>query len=195
MNKQPEVTAATRKGFLDAFWTLYQKKRIEKISISEITKISGNNRSTFYNYFIDVYDLLEQAEEEVVESISTELEQYSSSVCNPAIQKLNLDSIYRIISPIFLKYEDRLYALLGPEGDPKFTEKLKTRLIDNLIRFSILPEDIPHKDYILTYIYSSIIGLLTYWRQNDHDLPEEEFLKLAQSLTGHGILGLMSTFS
>ena len=47
MKKQPEVTAATRQKLMDAFWTLYKEKAIDKISIAEITNITGNNRGTF----------------------------------------------------------------------------------------------------------------------------------------------------
>ena len=34
MKKQPEITAATRRKIMDAFWTLYKEKAIEKISIA-----------------------------------------------------------------------------------------------------------------------------------------------------------------
>ena len=37
MNKQPEITMQTKRNLMDAFWQLYCKKRIEKITVKEIT--------------------------------------------------------------------------------------------------------------------------------------------------------------
>ena len=42
------------------FLQLIQKKNIENISVSDICKITGLNRSTFYANYIDIYDLVEK---------------------------------------------------------------------------------------------------------------------------------------
>ena len=34
--------------FLTAFWKLYEKKELEKISIRELCQTAGYNRTTFY---------------------------------------------------------------------------------------------------------------------------------------------------
>ena len=73
MKKQPEVTAATRQKLMDAFWTLYKEKAIDKISIAEITNITGNNRGTFYHYFKDVYGVLEQIEGDLIKEVHMEV--------------------------------------------------------------------------------------------------------------------------
>ena len=48
MNKQPEITAQTKQNFVDAFWELYKKYSIEKITVKQITDKAGYNRATFY---------------------------------------------------------------------------------------------------------------------------------------------------
>ena len=164
MNKQFEVTATTRKKLMDAFWTLYKENNIEKISVSNITRLSGHNRSTFYHYFIDVYDLLEQLETELIEEVNQKLQE--------RLVAFNIDN-----------------ELLGSSGDPQFTEKLRVRLQENLIGYDLIPADTENLDYIMMYIYSSMIGLLSYWHERGHDLSDDEFIKLAQSLTANGVLG------
>lgn len=62
MKKQPQITEKTRQVFIEVFCELYSQKPIEKISVQEIAKISGYNRSTFYQYFTDLYDLLDSVE-------------------------------------------------------------------------------------------------------------------------------------
>ena len=62
MKKQPQITEQTKANLRSAFWTLYTRKPIEKISIKEITDLAGYNRGTFYLYYNDVYDLFSQIE-------------------------------------------------------------------------------------------------------------------------------------
>ena len=70
MKKNPEVVTKTKQNLIDAFWTLYCEKRIEKITVKEITQKAGYNRGTFYEYFIDVYDVLEQIETSIIPNIN-----------------------------------------------------------------------------------------------------------------------------
>src|SRR5690554_1199827 len=69
MKKQPEITEKTRQMFIDVFCELYSQKPIEKISIKEITNKSGYNRSTFYQYFTDIYELLDFVENDLLNYI------------------------------------------------------------------------------------------------------------------------------
>ncbi len=43
-----------------AFIELLQTKNLENVSVSEICKTTGLNRSTFYSNFIDIYDLADK---------------------------------------------------------------------------------------------------------------------------------------
>ena len=58
----------TRNDFITAFWQLYQIKTIDKISIRELCELSGYNCSTFYSYFENIYDLLDEAIEDIMTS-------------------------------------------------------------------------------------------------------------------------------
>ncbi len=52
--------AANYKNMLsDTLLTLNQTKSLKKISITDIQRYSGISRQTFYNYFIDIYDLIQ----------------------------------------------------------------------------------------------------------------------------------------
>lgn len=43
-----------------AFVTLLQEKDIKQISVTDICKVTGLNRTTFYNNYLDIYDLAEK---------------------------------------------------------------------------------------------------------------------------------------
>ena len=70
MKKQPERTAATRSLFIETFIYLSEQKPIETISVSELAKKTGFNRSTFYQYFNDTHHLLSCIEDDIVDFIT-----------------------------------------------------------------------------------------------------------------------------
>lgn len=63
--------ARTRHSIISAFINLSEKKDFEEITVKDITEKAMVNRATFYNHFLDKYDLMEQAlEEEVAGNLS-----------------------------------------------------------------------------------------------------------------------------
>lgn len=52
------MSAFTEKAITDTFIKLLNKKPLDKITIKDLVDECGINRSTFYYYFDDIYDLL-----------------------------------------------------------------------------------------------------------------------------------------
>ena len=131
MNKQPEITAKTRRNIMDAFWLLYSQMDIDKITVGAITKKAGYNRSTFYAYFTDIYDLLDQIENEMVENLSEKFASFFS-------ETLPLD--FQVFSgkcaEIFAENGDKLFYLLRHNN--KFADKLKKSLLPVVVTYSCL---------------------------------------------------------
>ncbi|MDO5602811.1 MAG: TetR/AcrR family transcriptional regulator [Oscillospiraceae bacterium] len=190
MKKQPEVTAATRQKIMDAFWKLYKEKAIEKISIAEITKITGNNRGTFYHYFKDVYAVLEQIEADLIKQVNTEVNEALRN-CSFESNTRDINVLYSISTPIFKRHEEKIFTLLGKNGDPKFTDEFRESMRAVLIQFWNLPNKIEHEDYLMEYAYSAMIGLMAKWYENGNDLTDDEFFRMAQGLVANGILGYL----
>ena len=51
MKKQPAITEQTKQNLMDAFWSYYARKKIEQITVKQITEKAGYNRGTFLNIF------------------------------------------------------------------------------------------------------------------------------------------------
>ncbi|MEK4978740.1 TetR/AcrR family transcriptional regulator [Bacillus sp. FSL K6-6540] len=177
MKKQPEITDKTRQTFINVFCDLYSQKPIEKISIQEIANKSGYNRSTFYQYFTDIYALLDYVEESVLKSIHEEMasRELSTHTFQDALQCLeNTEEI------------SVLKALLGDYGSVHFVERLKRE-----IPFERLIADFPTNDvlapYLVEFYISTLLSLFRLWIRNGKDLSSEELVKLIDSLFANGI--------
>lgn len=62
-------TEKTKRSIYNAFICLRSKKPIEKLTVKELCEIAEINKSTFYAYYHDVYDLSDKIESEIVTSV------------------------------------------------------------------------------------------------------------------------------
>ena len=179
MKKQPELTAQTKENLIQAFWSLYRQKKIEHITIHELTTKAGYHRSTFYEYFVDVYDVLDQLEDSL-------LEYMKEQVVSALEGGLNDDFIQKL-ADVYESKGDYLSTLLGENGDPDFAQKLKTIMRPALFAEFGLPENDIHTAYIFEFGMSAILGMVTHWYRRKKDIPSKDMVRLLRSMLLRGI--------
>ncbi len=182
MKKQPELTAQTKQNIMEAFWQIYCKEGIEKVSVKEITVKAGYNRSTFYEYFTDIYDVLEQIENSLLPGPQ---DLPPLKLDNSSATPLPIDTFI----DIYEKNRKYFVVLLGKNGDPSFQSKLK-RSVKDMLKNKLVNEGIVDNfelDFTLEYILSAMIGVLSYWFSLDTIPPRDRLLELMYELTHNGV--------
>lgn len=58
--KQQEKRRITKGNFTTALFKLCREKEFTRISVKDICSCAGYHRSTFYEYYSDIYDLRDQ---------------------------------------------------------------------------------------------------------------------------------------
>ncbi len=103
---------------------LLKAKSIEKITVRELIERADVSRYTFYNYYYDVYDLLDSIGNEIIEEIVSE--------CRKLIGKPYQEGQHPIITAmmkIVLAHEDAIQILGGPNGSREFSVRLRRESI------------------------------------------------------------------
>jgi AcrR family transcriptional regulator len=73
VNKHGNIrSTASKSKIRDATLALLGEKPLAKITVQEIVKKAGVNRSTFYAHYVDVYDLMEKIESEILGPVPNE---------------------------------------------------------------------------------------------------------------------------
>lgn len=181
MHKNPEITDATRKTFLEAFCRLCKTKSVGKITIKEITAKAGYNRCTFYQYFHDVYDLLAYIEDEVIARIA-------ENVTANVTQRSMTEAFILTFRDIHQDEEMYYDVLMKPENNAGFNEKLKRKMEPLLIQKLGLPENEMKTDYIAEIYLSGIMAAVSRWVRSGRKIPAEELAALIREvLRGLGI--------
>lgn len=65
-----KTKAAIKKAFLE----LRRKKPIEKITVTELSRLAEINKATFYLHYSDIYSLAEEIEDEVIDDILSDIQ-------------------------------------------------------------------------------------------------------------------------
>lgn len=178
MAKYINASIKTKTRLRETFWELYQEKPIEKISVREVTEKAHYNRSTFYEYYTDIYAVLEEIESELFEGLFGNKNQLILDY------SISLDELIYEVAQNYKRHQKYLRILLGKNGDPQFLDKIKEHL-KTLLRPLICSANIiepQNLNYFLEYITNGIIGMLMYWQQKDRKLSIEDFLQTCKAI-------------
>ncbi|MFR5963818.1 MAG: TetR/AcrR family transcriptional regulator [Coprococcus phoceensis] len=110
---------------------LMQQKNIKEITVKELVDEIDINRSTFYLHYTDIYQMLQSIEGELMEDI---LEAIKEHPLDPGMKEEGYSFAIQLFR-ILAANKDICAALMGPNGDMAFVEK-----IEKLVEDAVLPE-------------------------------------------------------
>lgn len=180
-------TSKTQSDFITAFWILYDKKRIEKISIVQLCQQAGYHRTTFYANFKDIYDLLDKAIDALLEPARTIIKEF-----NDFSFILKADINTQVFFKLFHANNKYIGMLVKNNHHYILKDKIK-EIIMPVLRDS-LPKykQITHLDYVIEYHLSALFGIITTWIQNNEDIPEKELVNLLYQISSQGVLTVLN---
>ena len=175
----------TRRQLRECLITLLKEKKVQDITVRELTDMADLNRGTFYLHYKDVFDLLEKTEAELQED-------FNQLVCkHDAVDlKQRPSVIFNEIYSLVYDNADLIEILLGENGDLNFVNRLK-----QLIREKCLKDwmevfrsgNAAAFDAFFSFIVSGCIGLVQYWLQTGLKDTPEQMAKLTEHIITKGI--------
>ncbi|MCD7949224.1 MAG: TetR/AcrR family transcriptional regulator [Erysipelotrichaceae bacterium] len=177
MKKQPEITKATKDRITEAFFELYTHQTINKIRIIDITNKAHCHRSTFYEYFVDIYAVLDYLEKRIIDDIIH-----------------NIDLTYNIsleaIAKIYQRNGKYICVLLGETGDPKFLSYFKEALYKPFLDKQNIPDN-GINELIYEYSLTGLIIAFRYWYLHQDICSLDKFLEIMQKMIQQGSISLL----
>ncbi len=159
----------TKKLLLQGLTKLMSEKKINKITVKELTELVDVNRATFYLYYKDIFDMVEKIETEMILYFSEALEKYVST----GTDSENTLSFINYVFDYIAEYSDLCRILLGPDGDYAFVEKLKKAIRE------YIPEMQEHGDtargrYFMPFIIAGCVGAIQQWLEDGMNPPAKD---------------------
>ena len=166
-----------------ALLSLLEKKDIEFITVTEITKKAGVNRSTFYLHYENVYELLE----ETIENLNKKF--IRSFAIQPSLQILSKKDAFLITEEQLIPYlnfvKENKSALKLINQKPQLfqSRKVYQRMYDRIFypAISQFVEDETEKIYNLEFFTKGVVAIIYKWIDLDCVTEVEELIKIIKN--------------
>lgn len=168
-------TKYTKTVVRQALFDLLKEKPLAKITVTDICKLADINRSTFYSYYEDVSDLLNQIQNDVFENV---------------VFSLTTDNWFDDLLNLVDNNRDLFQILIGPHGDSSFIRQLLYLGYDNSMRAwaKMYPSvSATYFDYAYAYLANGIIGMLENWVCSDYKESIEEVGRMILGVSTKGM--------
>lgn len=152
----------TKKHLRDALIKLMKEKKVNKITVKELTELADVNRSTFYLYYDDIFDMVDKVESEIIENFSLVFEEFSTKDSTYE----NTLSFFIYVFKFVKDNSDICEILLGPDGEYSFMEKFKVAI--NTSQPNLISKKTRLKnEFFLPFIISGCIGTIQHWLEGE----------------------------
>lgn len=179
-------TRVTKMLIRKAFTSLLGQKPIQSISIKELCDTAGISRGTFYSHYTDIYDLLQQIENEMM----SDLEKAMEPLINIDTHNITPVEITTGIFKCLKDNYDMCIVTLGEYGDKAFALKLlnigREKCLDSYMKYfkNISPKDI---EWFYAFASGGCIGILQKWLDEGMARPAEEIAKMTENMMMYGL--------
>ena len=191
--KEDRRVRKTKAQLREGLAHLMLEKSIKEITVKELVDKVDINRSTFYLHYADIYQMLQQIEEEALENITHILE-------NCPVDFSNNESTLEFVTKFFAILDsdkDLCRALLGPHGDMAFVEQIENLLAGIFLKH--LPGTFPKNDSNLKYAYAFIlngcVGLIKTWLSQPVQESPAHMAELTCRLIENATQGYLDTLT
>jgi len=177
----------TRKLLWEALIALIQEKDYSEITIQDIADRANVNRVTFYLHYRDKQDLLVKSVEVIFAELAAKTTPLTGEAFRLDVPPEGMTLVYRYIAE-----NARFYRIiLGENGIPFVVDRFRKYLASLTIqRFRMVAAPGSQArvslEVVSEYAAGSIVGLITWWLENNLPIPPEEFAYQTLLLTAYG---------
>lgn len=176
-------TKYTKMVLQNSLFELLKQKSIDKITVTDICHLADINRGTFYYYYTDVFDLLNQIENELYENFLVYFNQYlESSERNTYLLMIKLFE--------YLKQEKKIFKVFfSQNGDKDFIKRVYLTAYTSVIeewksqKTNLDPQQL---DKIFLFVANGSISLIQNWFDTGLKESPEELASFINNLSEFG---------
>ena len=171
MKEVKNLSQFTKKAIKETFLILLREHSLDKITVKDIVEKCGINRNTFYYYYKDIYDLIDDVFAMEEKRVLEDDKRY--------------DTWYEELRRVALFVVENRTAIMHVY-DSKSRDVLENYLFaisDKIIRIYVEREakrlDVSDKDqeFVCSFYGYSLVGMTLDWIKGNTQVDSEEFMK------------------
>lgn len=182
----------TQQKIKKSFIFLMQNNKFEAITINDISKKAKISRSSFYRYYFDKYELMNEIEDDILEAIKDfQKKQLNQDTANFDISNSNyIEELLLFME----KYSAEINGLLNNNSNTSFENKLRAKLTNKLYTIarksvSNIKMNVKKKQVfqlVVEYMTGMIIQTFKFWSSPDCKMSVKELSDLLNNIKLNG---------
>lgn len=182
MNNNDRRVKRTKKALYEALLTLLNDKSINEITVTELTSLADVNRATFYFYYTDLIDMLQQIQNEAYEEFTDVIQKATIHVST--IEGFT-EYAERLFS--FCKENERLVRfIVNNDVNNRLYTYIRQLMLTNIPNTKeIFGENNPAK-FISNYVINAMIGVCIDWMDDGMKIPPHDLAELCANVYING---------
>lgn len=160
----------TRQAIMYSLLKLLQEKSIDKITVKDICELCEINRNTFYYYYSDIYQVLEELLKFKTEKSLKEDQEYESFY-EDFLKRYHLIIEYK--KAVYNLYNSKNRDLILKYFQDITEDFVEKYVLKEVKGKNLLPEDIK---FIIDFYSSSMIGNTLRWMQKGMQEKQEQLI-------------------
>jgi AcrR family transcriptional regulator len=176
-NEMDPRIVRTRSSLRQALMDLVTDKSFASLTIQEVTRQAGVNRSTFYLHYVGMHELLEDCIKDLFGQMRDEIYGKASNIGSN--HQKDYEPFVEIVFQHLRKHLRFYRAMLGKNGDPYFGSLFQD-LLSELI-FEPMGGEMRNdkeSELILRFFTAGFTGIATWWLESNQPIPEREAARL-----------------
>ncbi len=171
--KEDRRVKRTKKNLRNSLFSLLEEKSINQITVTELTTLADVNRSTFYLYYNDIYDMMEKIQQEI----------YSVFVDTVVCFQSDFSDVESFVTYCsrFLEFCKENYQvcrfITRNDCNNHLAEKIK------LAVRCVIPDSAGYfpdgdpRNYLTTFALSGMLATILEWMNNGMKIPTEDMAR------------------
>ncbi len=192
VNANDRRVKRTKKLLRDSLFSLLQEKSINEITVTELTDVADINRATFYFYYTDIFDMLDQIQNEAYELFEDVLQGAEDCVSTPETFVKYIENILN-----FCKQNPSIarFVITREYSNNKVLTKIKKLLAKNVpVAREQYTQDDPRR-FILNFALNSLTGTVVDWMDDGMVIPPNVMAEFIADMYINGSLAAKNKFS
>ncbi len=191
LNNTDRRVKRTKKALRDALLTLLETKSINQISVTELTNLADVNRATFYFYYTDLLDMLQQVQSECYQSFKDII---SESYANIATIEGFTEYAERLFD-LCKEHETLVRFVFKNDVNNQVYKQIQMLMLDTIPNTkSLFPGTNPVR-FSTNFVLNGIVGVLIDWMDEGMMIPPRELAEFCAHIYLNGSLSTKQHYS
>jgi AcrR family transcriptional regulator len=168
---------------VDAFCELYAVRPIESITIKEVVAIAGCNRTTFYQHFGSIYDVLDAVEQDALARIT-------ESMGSISVEVGHIEGFPGAFLALCKSNADLFALLLQGSGSHHFKARLQERIRPIVeANLAVAADGADHvPGYLADFYIAGVIAVVSSCIAADDEAALEQAARTIDGILRRGII-------